>query len=134
MRPWGVLVPGQGSGLRVLGVGLGSALLIALLDLVLTGRLTMFFDLSFITLCLGLGQLPRRDALFVVAFAPPAVLVAAFVFLGIVDPDTLGNHDDGVFQAVLTGLIHHAAALAIGYALCLAALGLRHRELATRTG
>jgi len=116
-------------------VGIGVALAVATADLLMSGRLTMFFDLAFITLCLGLGQLPRRDALFVAAFAPPLVMVPTFALLGIVNPDGIGEAADGVLQTVLTGLTHHAAALAIGYALCLAALGARATSrVSLRTG
>ena len=55
------------------------------------------------------------------------LLVLSFIVLGTVDPDGLGHVEDGVLQSVIRGLIDHAATLAIGYALCLATLGLRQR-------
>jgi hypothetical protein len=129
-------LPGEESGRQVLAFGVLATLAIATIDLTLSGRLTMFFDLAFITLCLGLGQLPRRDALFFVAFLPPLVLVLSFGVLGIVHPDGISQVEEGVLQSMIRGLTDHAAALAIGYGLCLATLGLRQRSLvgATRTG
>ena len=104
-------------------------------DLVLSGRLTMFFDLVFITACLGLASRVRADAMFVACFAPPAVMVLAFAIIAVVDPGVVGQPDDGLLQSVIAGLTDHAAALAVGYALCLGALGVRQRDrLRPRTG
>ena len=136
MRALRAPLAGEESGRQVLAFGLVGTLTLATIDLVLSGRLTMFFDLAFITLCLGLGHLPRREAIFSVAFLPPLVLVLTFTVLGTLDPESLGHVEDGVLQSVIRGLTDHAAALAIGYALCLATLGLRQRSLVgpTRTG
>ena len=57
MRAVHAPLPGRG----VLLVGLTGTLAVASVDLFLSGRLTMFFDLSFITLCLWVGRLPARD-------------------------------------------------------------------------
>jgi len=119
----------------VAGAGLAGTLALALIDLLLGGQLSMFFDLGFITLCLGLGVLPRRDASYAAAFVPPLVLIVTFALLGAARPEAVGHPDDGIIEAVIAGLTVHAAALAIGYALCLAALGLRLRDpLSPRTG
>jgi hypothetical protein len=136
VQRWHRLATGQASARQVAAVGLLGTLTIALVDLALGGRLSMFFDLGFITLCLGLGLLPRRESSYVVAFAPPLVLMASFALIGVVDAGVVGHPDDGMVQSVITGLTNHAAPLAIGYALCLGALGLRQRSLvgATRTG
>jgi len=124
-------LPGRG----VLLVGLTGTLAVASVDLLLSGRLTMFFDLAFITLCLWLGRLPARDASYVVAFVPPLLLVGVFAILGAVRPGLLEHPGDGVVQAVIAGLTDHAGALAVGYALCLGALGARlSGRLSPRTG
>lgn len=115
-------------------LGLLGTLALAAADLLLSGRLTMFFDLGFITLCLGLGQLPSKDASYVVAFAPPLVLTLALAVLGAIDAEAVGHPDDGTVAAVIAGLTGHAAALAIGYALCLGALGARVSKVSLRTG
>ena len=112
-------------------LGLFGTLALAAVDLLLSGRLTMFFDLGFITLCLGLGRLPGKEASYVVAFAPPLVLTLAFAALGLIDAGAVGHADDGTFAAVIAGLTGHAAALGIGYALCLGGLGAR---VSLRTG
>jgi hypothetical protein len=119
----------------VLVLGVLGTLAIATVDLLLGGRLSMFFDLAFITLCLGLGLLPRPDASYGVAFVPPVVLVLAFALIAAVDPALVTDEAHGLGHAVLGGLSEHAGSLAVGYALCLAALGLRLRGgLSPRTG
>jgi len=119
----------------VVWLGLLGTLTLAAVDLLLSGRLTMFFDLGFITLCLGLGRLPGKEASYVVAFAPPLVLTTTFVVLGLIDADLLGHPDDGAFAAVMSGLTGHATALGIGYALCLVGLGARVTTgISPRTG
>lgn len=116
-------------------VGLVGTLAVGSIDLLLSGRLTMFFDLAFITLCLWLGRLPARDASYVVAFVPPVLLVVFFAVLGGVRPGLLGHPGDGILQTVVAGLTDHAGALAVGYALCLGALGARlGGRLSPRTG
>jgi len=115
-------------------VGIALTLAVAAADLLMSGRLTMFFDLGFITLCLGLGRLPARDASYVVAFAPPLVLTLALAILTVTGAEALGRPDDGTFAAVIAGLTGHAAALGIGYALCLGALGARVSRVSPRTG
>ena len=137
MRAVPALQPGRSSGPRVLALGLASTLALAGVDLGLAGRLTMFFDLGFITLCLGLGRLPSRRASYAVAFVPPAILVVVFGLLGAFDPSLVGHRGDDLLQVVIAGLTGHAAALAVGYALCLAALAARlprDRGLRPRTG
>jgi len=128
-------VPGQESGPQVLVLGLGGCVGIVAVDLLLSGRLTMFFDLAFITLCLALTPLVRADGVFLACFLPPVMMVAVFGLVHLVDPEAIGNRDDGLLQSVIAGLTAHAAALAIGYAICLVALGLRLRgPLSPRTG
>ncbi len=56
-------------------------------------------------------------------------MVGVFVLLGVTRPDVIADAGDGVVQAVVAGLSHHAGALIVGYALCLACLAVRHRVL-----
>lgn len=125
------------SARRILQVGVLCCLGVGLLDWALTGRLSQFFDLCFITLCLALGRLARREASYAAAFVPPAVLVTALTVLALLDRDLVGEAGAGLGSAVLAGLAAHAAALGVGYALCLAALGIRLRTpapVSPRTG
>lgn len=97
-------------------------LALAGLDLLLGGRLSMFFDLAFISLCLGQAALVRDDHSFAASFGPPVQMIAAFIVLAVIDPTVLGQSHDSVVQSVIAGLTGHATALAIGYALFLVAL------------
>ena len=44
-------------------------------------------------------------------------------------PVAIAQRDDGVVQAVVSGLSHHAVALGVGYAGCLLCLAIRDRFL-----
>ena len=62
----------------------------------------------------------RRD-FFTVGVLPPLLMVGVFVLLGAVAARRRSrDRGDGLVQAVVTGLAHHAGALVVGYALCLA--------------
>lgn len=119
---------GRESGRHVVVLGVAVALTLVALDLLLVGRLSLFFDLSFVALSLGLAFVVRRDDFFTVGVLPPLIMVAVFALLAVVARGAIANPDDGFVQAVVTGLATHSAALAGGYALCLGALALRQRQ------
>lgn len=102
-----------------------AVLALAGLDLALAGRLTMFFDLAFISLCLAQAASIRGDngdSRMSAGFLPPLQLIGAFVVLAVIDSTILGKVHDSLVQNVIAGLTSHAAALAIGHGLFLAAL------------
>lgn len=102
-----------------------AVLALAAVDLAMAGRLTMFFDLAFISLCLAQATTIRGDNgdnRMSAGFLPPLQLIGAFVVLALIDPTVLGQPHDSLVQNVIAGLTGHAAALAIGYGLFLAAL------------
>jgi hypothetical protein len=100
-------------------------------DLALVGELSLFFDLCFIVVCLGLAALVHPDDFFLVGVLPPLIMVGVFAVLAMAAPGTLADDSDGVVQAVVSGLATHSGALFAGYALCLACLALRKRFAAT---
>jgi hypothetical protein len=112
-------------------VALGSAVTLSVVayDVLLVGELSYFFDLSFVVLCLGLALVVRPDDFFTVGVLPPLMMVAVFTLLGLVAPETVAHPEDGVVQAVVSGLAHHSGALVAGYVLCLATLAMRHRAI-----
>jgi hypothetical protein len=118
---------GREPGRQVVALGVAIALTLVTLDLLLVGEVSLFFDLSFIVLCLGLAVTVRSDDFFTVGVLPPLIMVAVFALLGVVAPGTIAHESDGVVQAVVTGLAIHSGALLGGYALCLATLFLRQR-------
>ncbi len=123
---WGV---GREPGRQVVSLGVAVTLTAVTIDLLLVGHLTLFFDLCFMCLCLGLAALVRRRDFFLVALLPPVLMTAVFGFIALVSRGAIADPGDSVLQAVVSGVATHGIALFIGYALCLGWLGWRlHRE------
>lgn len=120
--------PGAETGRQVVVLGVAATLTAVAIDTLLAGRLTLFFDLSFMALCLALAALVRRRDFFAVALLPPLLMVAVFTFVALVSPDVVADRRDSVLQAVVSGVATHGIALFIGYALCLGWLGWRLRR------
>jgi hypothetical protein len=123
---------GREPGRQVVALGVALALTIVVVDLALVGRVSLFFDLSFVALCLGLALAVRPTDFFVVGVLPPLIMVGVFALLGLTRPAVIAHPEDGMIQAVVSGLSHHAGALVAGYVLCLATLAVRHRVATTR--
>ena len=116
-------------GRQVVSLGVALTLTAVCIDVLLVGRLTLFFDLCFMALCLGLAALVRRRDFFLVALLPPLLMTAVFAFVALVARDAVADPRDSVVQAVVSGVATHGIALGVGYALCLGWLGWRlHRE------
>ena len=118
---------GREPGRQVVALGLAVALTAVVVDLGLVGRVSLFFDLSFIALCVALALAVRPSDFFTVGVLPPMLMLTVFTLLGLTRPTMIADRGDGVVQAVLSGLSHHSGALAIGYALCLTCLAVRQR-------
>jgi heme/copper-type cytochrome/quinol oxidase subunit 4 len=118
---------GREPGRQVVALGLAVALTAVAVDLVLAGRITLFFDLCFVVLCVALALVVRPTDFFTVGVLPPMIMVVVFTLLGLTRPGMIAHPDDGVVQAVVSGLSHHSGALVLGYALCLACLAVRQR-------
>ena len=123
---------GHESGRQVVVLGIALALTTTALDLLVFGRLTVLFDIGFVLTCLALALLIRPSDFFTVGVLPPLLMVGSFALVGVTRPDVIADATDGVVQAVVSGLSHHAGALIFGYALCLGVLALRHRVLGQR--
>ena len=111
-------------------VALGFALVLTAvaIDRLLSGRLTFFFDLCFVAICLLIALRAADEALYAAAVLPPALMFTTCVLLALIAPTMLADAGDNAAQAVVSGLAHHAPALAVGYALCLATLVVRSRR------
>jgi hypothetical protein len=125
-----VWTDGREPGRQVVVLGVAVALSVVIVDLALVGELSQFFDLCFIVLCLGLAVAVRPEGFFTVGVLPPLMMVAVFGLVGAVSPEAIAHHDDGLVQAVVSGLAIHSGALVTGYALCLCTLLLRQRSRA----
>jgi hypothetical protein len=123
---------GREPGPQVVALGVALVLTAVVVDLALVGRVSLFFDLCFIAVSLGLALVVRPSDFFVVGVLPPLIMVAAFVLLGLTRPGVIAHPEDGVVQAVVSGLSHHSGALVVGYLLCLGCLAVRQRVAARR--
>lgn len=112
---------------------LASALLVtaAVLDLLLSGRLGLFFDLVFVTLSVGLALAVRPSDFFPVGVFPPLAMFGVVLLLAISRPEAVARVDDGAVQATVSGLSGHAIGLALGYAACLGLLAVRRQWVAS---
>ncbi len=120
---------GREPGRQVLTLGVAATLTAVSIDVLLVGRLTLFFDLCFMVVCLALAVLVRRRDFFMVALLPPVLMTAVFGFIALVARGTLAEANDSLLQAIVSGVATHGVALFVGYALCLGWLAWRlHRE------
>lgn len=118
---------GREPGRQVVALGSALALTAVVVDLALVGRVSLFFDLFFVALCVALALLVRPTDFFTVGVLPPLIMVGVFTLLGLSRPGVIADPHDGVVQAVVSGLSHHSGGLVAGYVLCLACLAVRHR-------
>lgn len=118
---------GREPGRQVVALGVAVTLSVVVLDVLLVGRVSLFFDLCFVALCFGLALAVRPSDFFVVGVLPPLIMLGVFVLLALTEPGSIADPDDSPVQAVVTGLSHHSAALVAGYVLCLGTLAVRQR-------
>ncbi len=120
---------GRQPGPIVVG-GVASVLLVAILLTEIFGsRLGLFFDVAFVLACLGAALLVRPRDFFTVGVLPPLALIGTVTLLAVVDRAVIAGADDHLVQATVSGLAHHAQALAVAYALVLTVLALRQVAL-----
>ena len=120
---------GHEPGRQVVLLGVALALTAAALDVVLFEHVGWLFGLVFVLSCTALALLVRPSDFFTVGVLPPLLMVGVFVLLGASRPEVIADPGDGLIQAVVSGLAHHATALVAGYGLCLAVLAVRHRVI-----
>ena len=118
---------GREPGRAVVALGVAVALTVIVVNVAMVGRVSMFFDLWFVLVCLGVALLVRRGDFFTVGVLPPLIMLGVFVVLAPGRPEAIASPDDGLVQAVVSGLAHHSVALICGYALCLGTLLARQR-------
>ena len=111
----------------MVALGLALSLSVVALDVGIGGRVGLVFDLAFVGVCLLVALLVRPEDFFTVGVLPPLIMLAVFVLVGIAHRVAIARDGDGLVQAVITGLSHHAVALGVGYAACLLCLAVRDR-------
>ena len=125
---------GHAPGHEVAALGVALALTAAAVDLMLTDRMSLLFDVGFVALCVALALAVRPADFFHVGVLPPLLMLSTFLLLAMSRSEAIARAEDGVVQAVVSGLSHHAVALALGYALALVVLLVRQRVAAARRG
>jgi hypothetical protein len=98
---------------------------VVLLNLVGADQVGLFYDLSFVLISVAAALAIRPTEFFVAGVLPPLLMAGTMVALAVVDRSAVADSDDGLVQAVVSGLAHHATALVVGYGLALAVLALR---------
>ncbi|HET9858924.1 MAG TPA: DUF6542 domain-containing protein [Nocardioidaceae bacterium] len=121
---------GRQPGRQVVTLAVAFSVLVVTLDLLMSGRLTLFYDLSFVVVCLVAALAVRPRDFFAVGVLPPLLMFATVTVLALLAPGSVAEPGDGLIQAVVSGLAHRAGALVAGYALTLGILALR--QLAMR--
>lgn len=120
---------GRWSGSRVTRLSILACVLLVAADLLVSSGLGPVFDAGFVLLCVGVALAVRPDDFFRIGVLPPLLMLGLCSLLGVVDKTAVATKDDGVIQAVIAGLAHHAGALMVGYVLTLAVLGIRTKVL-----
>jgi len=118
----------------MVALGVALALTVAALDLLITERIGVLFDLGFVAVCIGLALAVHPRDFFTVGVLPPLLMLATFLLLAMSRSEAIANRDDGLVQSVVSGLSHHSIALAAGYLLALAVLVVRARVASLRNG
>jgi hypothetical protein len=116
---------GRHPGRLVVHAAAAVALVVVVAHLLLTDRLTWVFDVAFVLVCISAALAVRPRDFFVIGVMPPLLMAGTMLLLAIVARSSIADPRDGVIQALVSGLAHHAGALILGYALALGVLALR---------
>ena len=107
-----------------------ATVLVAVLDFALTGRLSYFFDLSFVVICLMAAMGVRGHDLFTTGVLPPLIFGLVVAAVAVMAPATIVQ-DAALSKVFLTGLTDHAGALVFGYGVALVTVAgrtVQHRR------
>ena len=120
---------GTEPGRKVVLLGAVATFTLLLLDLALNESATILFDLGFVLACVTAALMVRPADFFTIGVYPPLLMLGSFWLVALFRPDSIAREQDSAFQAVISGLAHHAGALLTGYGLCLACLAVRQKVL-----
>ncbi len=115
------------SGSRITRLSVLLGLLLVGLDLALTGRLDLVFEIGFVLLCVAAALSVRPRDFFRVGVLPPLLLLGLVTLVAVVHRAWVAAADDSLIQAVVSGLTQQAGALLTGYLLALGVLAVRGR-------
>lgn len=104
-------------------------LFVVLLDVLAFHNLTVLTDTGFVLVCAGAALSVRPREFFAVGVLPPLLMAGVIGLLAVLSRAAVADRADGLGQAIVSGLAHHAGALVVGYGLTLALLALRQVAL-----
>lgn len=125
----GVIRLGHEPGRHVVVLATALALTAAVADLLTAGHITLLFDVCFVVISVGLALVVAPRDFYTVGVLPPLLMVGVFVLVALFDTKAIGDDNDGIAQAVVSGLAGHSLALCAGYGLCLLLLAQRRRVI-----
>ena len=105
-------------------VGIAGGLGVALLDLLVTGRLGVLFSLGFVLTAFGLALGVRRSDVFTAGVLPPLAALGTFAGVGLAAPERLSGSASPVV-AVLAGLASESWTIVAASALALGTVAFR---------
>jgi hypothetical protein len=114
-------------GSEVVALATALILTVAAAEITAAFRLGLFFDMSFVAVCLMAATTVRPRDFFTVGVLPPLLMLGTMLLVALNGTDVIAARHDSVVQAVITGLAHHSVGLFVGYAVCLVTLVLRRR-------
>lgn len=124
---------GTRPGAQIVILACGALALAVLVDVTLTQRLSWFFDVCFVVVCLAAALGIRPGDFFVAGVLPPLLLFAVVLLVALLTRSAIADPVDGPVQAVVSGLAHHATALVVAYVLTVLVLILRQAFLRSGT-
>jgi membrane-bound ClpP family serine protease len=120
------------TGSRVTRLAVAAGLVVLVLDLVISRRLTYVFDVGFVLICVGAALAVHPRDFFHVGVLPPLLLLGLISLVAIAHSAWVAAAGDGFVQAVVSGLAHRATGLLAAYLLALGVLAIRQRVRARR--
>lgn len=123
---------GRRPGRLVANASVALALVVVVLDLVITGGINLLFDAGFVALCIGAALWVRPRDFFTIGVLPPLLMAGTVLGLALFARDRIAEPSDGLVQALVSGLAHHAGALIAGYVATLVVLAIRRAVLEKR--
>ncbi len=116
----------------VVSIAVAAALAVAIGNVLISGEVALLFDVAFVAICVAAALAVRPRDLFIVGVLPPLLMLGTFFALALLSRGWLAEPGDGVIQAVVSGLAHHAGTLVTGYAVTLVTLALRQMAVRGR--
>jgi hypothetical protein len=119
-------------GSRVVRLAVLAGLVVLALDLLVMGHLSVLFDIGFVALCVAAALAVHPRDFFRVGVLPPLLLLGLITLVALVHRAWIADTNDGLVQAIVSGLAHRATGLLAAYLLVLTVLAIRQRVSVAR--